>query len=100
MQTKLYILKQSPLTFSRMFAFSENFARQQEIVVSKFESIIVVGWLDGFNVRLERRRLTIADGLGVTLEDGLETCHHSFDLPRRGWLPRFGIPSRDETGSA
>ena len=35
---------------------------------------------------------TIADGLGLIPMDGPETCHHTFDLPRRGWLPRFGTP--------
>ena len=73
-----------------MFVFSENFARQQEIVKSKLESIIEVEWLEGFNVGLERHRLDIADGLGVNLEGGPETCHHNFDPLRWVWLPRFG----------
>ena len=34
----------------------------------------------------------ITDGLGLILKDGPETCHHNFDLPRRGWLPCFGTP--------
>ena len=25
-------------------------------------------------------------------EDDPEICHHNFDLPRRGWFPRFGTP--------
>ena len=34
---------------------------------------------------------TIDDGLGLIPKDGLETCHHNFDLPQWGWLPRGKI---------
>ena len=33
----------------------------------------------------------IADSLGLIHKDGTKTCHHHFDPPQRGWLPRFGI---------
>ena len=36
------------------------------LTVSKFESFIVVGSLDGFNNGQERRRLAITECLGVT----------------------------------
>ena len=47
--------------------------------------------LGGFNVRLDQRQWSIVDGLGFILKDDPETCHRNFDLPRRGWFPRFGI---------
>ena len=59
-----------------------------------YESCMSKGWvgLSGFNIRLEQRQWAIADGLGFILKDDPETCHHNFDLPRRGWLLRFEIP--------
>ena len=45
------------------------------------------GWVGGFNVGLE-----LLSSLGLIPKDGPETCHHNFDLPRMGLLPRFGTP--------
>ena len=55
-----------------------------------------MGWvgLGGFNVGLELHKCDIADGLGFIPEGDQETCHHNFDPPRRGWLPRFGTQLR------
>ena len=36
----------------------------------------------------------IADGLGFIPEVDPETCHHSFDPPRRRWLPPLWYPQR------
>ena len=35
---------------------------------------------------------SIADGQEHIPKDDPETCHHKFDLPRRGWPPCFGTP--------
>ena len=40
--------------------------------------------MSGFSVGLELRKWAIADGLGFIPEDHPETCHHNFDLLRRG----------------
>ena len=39
--------------------------------------------------RTRAKQWAIADSLGLIPKDGPETCHHNFNLPRRGWLPRF-----------
>ena len=48
--------------------------------------------MGGFNVGLELRYWTIADGLGFIPKDDPETFHRNFDPPRRGLLPRYGTP--------
>ena len=35
----------------------------------------------------------IADDLRLIPENNLETYHHDFDLPRRGWLSNFDTPT-------
>ena len=45
---------------------------------------LMVGRLVEFNVGLEQR-----SGLRHIHKDDPETCHRSYDPPRRIWLPRF-----------
>ena len=52
----------------------------------------LISWLIEFNVELELRLWVIADDLGFIPKDDPETCHHNFNLSRRGWLPHFGNP--------
>ena len=49
------------------------------------------GWLVGW-LGLTSIQWAIADGLGLIPNNGPEICHHTFDPPRRGWLPRFRTP--------
>ena len=49
----------------------------------------LVGWV---LTPSRETRWTIADGLGLYSKNVPRICHHNFDLPRRGWLPRFGNP--------
>ena len=46
-----------------------------------------LGWVS------RHTRVTIADDQRLILKDDLETCHHNFDPPRRGWLPAL-VPPR------
>ena len=64
-------------------------AKIYDIRFSMHQSIeqSTVGWMDGFSVGLEPRSELLQPG-----QAGPETCHHNFDLPRRGWFPRFGTP--------
>ena len=68
----------------------------EETLVHIFKDFIeswfwLIGWLVGFNVA-RATQWTITDGLGVIPKDDLETCHHNFDPPRRGWLPALVLP--------
>ena len=44
------------------------------------------------NVGLELRSRKFADDLGLIHKDGLETCHHKFDLPWRGSNEKESLP--------
>ena len=58
-----------------------------------FVYFFLLGWLVGWFKRWTRTtQWAVSDGLGFIPKNGPETCHHNFDLPRRGWLPRFGTP--------
>ena len=46
-----------------------------------------VGWV----LTSDWSNTSVADGLGFIPKDDPVTCHRNFDLPRRGWLPRFGL---------